>query len=150
MEEGYYSKRLDELEKRKEELQGKIVTAKLSLKGVDKEIESCKEAMNNQTSAMRTDADRKDEKIASLTKQVVEAENLISELKLNNTQLKHDLQNSEQTIKKLKLENVELKDEIRDLKIDIENLKSDGHTVFSEKRADENIFDQILRGVDEK
>ena len=109
VEQGYYSNRIKELEDRKAELHGRLVTTKLSLDSVNKEIDACQEAMNNQTSAMRTDVDRRDEKILSLNHELAEAEDLISKLKLENTQLKHDLQNSEQRFTLLKEENSNLK-----------------------------------------
>ena len=150
MELGYYSNRIGELEKREAELKGTIVTAKLSLRAVNNEIEACKEAMNNQTWTVRTDADRKDEIIADLKKKVSKDENEISKLKLENTQLKHDLQNSRQETDALKRKNDDLKLEMQKLKIDIENLKSGTKSDFSEDWGDENIFDQITRGLCEK
>ncbi|WP_406533199.1 hypothetical protein [Methanobrevibacter sp.] len=138
MDKHYYSKRIDELEKRKAELQGQLVTTKLSLKGVNKEIEACKEAIDNQTQVVRTDADRKDEIIMKLTNQIVEAESLIGELKLENTQLKNDL--------------LIVKDEINELKNDLElekikneNLKNNIQSYEDKIPNNENIFDEIRK-----
>ena len=151
MEEGYYSRRLDDLEKRKVELLAQRKINKMSLDGVNKEIEACKEAMNNQTKVVDTHADSKDTYILKLKNRLDEANKTINLLKKDKTQLKHDLTVNEQKIKRLKNENDDLKNEIRILKIDIGNLKSNnGETIFPEDRSDENIFEQIMRGLDEK
>ena len=139
MKKGYYSDRISELESRKAELQGRLVTTKLSLNSVNKEIEACKEAMNNQTKPMRTDADRKDEKILSLNKEIAEAEVLISNLKLENTQLKHDLQNSNEKINNLEQEISNLK-----RKLSIMKNFDDDDTIYSKKRPVDNIFEQFM------
>ena len=128
---------LEYLEKRKEKLQGTIVTAKLSLKGVNKEIEVCKEAIDNQTQVVRTDADRKDETMLKLTNQIVEAESLIGELKLENTQLKHDLSNA-----KMRVDDLEQKLELE--KIKNENL-NENLKYFKNSSGKDNIFDEFLK-----
>ena len=46
-QQGYYSNRIKELEKRKEEVTAQLVTSKLTLKGINKEIENCFEYMNS-------------------------------------------------------------------------------------------------------
>ena len=151
MDEGYYSKRLDDLEKRKIELLAQRKINKMSLDGVNREIEACKEAMNNQTKVVNTRTTSKDTYILKLEKELDESKDVINLLKRDNTQLKHDLQNYEHKISELTNEVDYLKDIISDLKIDIGNLKSkNGGVIFSKDRADENIFDQIMRGLNEK
>ena len=92
VELGYYSNRLDELEKRKEKLQGTIVTAKLSLNGVEREIEACKEQIDNLTTVMDDKADKKDKIIKTLENEIEELKEVNNSLKKENTQLKHDVQ----------------------------------------------------------
>jgi len=70
VELGYYSNRLEQLEKRKEKLQGDLVIAKFGLKGVNKEIEACKEQMNNLTQVINDEADKKDKIILELENKI--------------------------------------------------------------------------------
>lgn len=102
MEEGYYSRRLDELEKRKIELLAQRRINKMSLDGVNKEIEVCKEAMNNQTKPINTYNNSKDAKILSLTEELDESKEINNLLKKEITQLKHDLFCANQDIDDLK------------------------------------------------
>ena len=81
---GYYSNRLDELKSRKSELTEQLVSVKLSLRGINKEISKCEEAMNNETSSVNI-IKNKDKEISRLTSQ-----NEL--LKKENLQLKHELQ----------------------------------------------------------
>lgn len=151
MEEGYYSNRIDDLEKRKIELLAQRKINKMSLDGVNREIEACKEAMNNQTKVVSTRTTSKDTYILKLEEELEEAKEVINLLKRDKTQLKHDLQTSEHKISELTDQIDDLKQIIRDLKIDVSNLKSkNGGVIFSEDRGDENIFNQIMRGLDEK
>lgn len=136
VEQGYYSKRIDELEMRKAELQGQLVSAKLSLKAINNEIESCREAMNSQTMALRTDIDRKDETIKSLKKKIKEAKDIISNLKLENTQLKHDLQNSKKKVDDLKKDSAILKQKL-------EIIKDEG-AQYPQRNTIDNIFEQYM------
>ena len=151
MEEGYYSKRLDDLEKRRIELLTQRKINKMSLDGVNREIEACKEAMNNQTKVVNTHATSKDAYILKLENQLDEAKKSINSLKKDNTQLKHDLQNASHKISELNDEIGDLNQTINALKIDAANsLSSGGGAETSEDMWDGNIFDQIMSGLDEK
>lgn len=108
----YYSNRINELEKRKEELLGKLVTTKLSLKGVDKEIECCKEAIENlvpkpiDETLKMTD---KDKRIINLSKSN-------ERLSFENKKLNKKLFKLKQELEEVCLKNEELKNNLVSLK----------------------------------
>ena len=86
---GYYSNRLDELEQRKAEVAGKLVSAKLSLKGINNEIEACKEAMNNLTSPVDTEKSIREIKFFQQSEKITELKQDIARLKDWNDYLKN-------------------------------------------------------------
>jgi len=154
VELGYYSNRLEQLEKRKEKLQGDLVIAKFGLKGVNKEIEACKEQMNNLTQVINDEADKKDKIILEKKKKKEEWNKINNGLKKENDQLKHDLNGMKldlriekrkneklqfepesELIKKidsLRDERLNLKKENSRLKKELEKLKKE----FNEKELD--------------
>lgn len=136
MEQGYYSKRLDDLEKRKIELLAQRKINKMSIDGVNKEIEACKEAMNNQTKVVSTRTTSKDTYILKLENELDEAKTVINLLKKDKTQLKHDLYIAQDKIKELKKE--------LDL-YQVMNLKSEGDTITSKTYGKKNIFEEIRK-----
>ena len=137
MEEGYYSKRLDELEKRKIELLAQRKINKMSLDGVNREIEACKEAMNNQTKVVNTHTTSKDTYILKLENQLDEANDVINLLKRDKTQLKHDLSIAKDRINELE-QQLELE------KINNENLNENIQWYKNNIPKKENIFEEML------
>ena len=88
MEKINYSERIAHNEKRIAELKGKIYTDKLTVKSLENENQRCFEAMNNLTSPIDTEKDKKDKKIFELTAELDEAKKTIKKLKKEKKQLK--------------------------------------------------------------
>lgn len=136
IEQGYYSNRIKELEERKAEVAGLLVTHKLTLKGIVKEITACKEAMNNQTHSINITKHNKDKKILELIKEVEKFKKIKedyikknSELKKENLQLKKALEQSQIAINKLQLRCVPPDDDV----------------ILADNFGKENIFEKIIR-----
>lgn len=87
-----YSERIAHNEKRIAEIKGRIYTDKLTIKSLENENERCFEAMNNQTKVVDIHTD-KDKYISKLENKLDKKNDEINQLKKDNTQLKHDLQN---------------------------------------------------------
>ena len=120
IEEGYYSNRIKELEERKAEVQGKLVTAKLTLEGIDDEIKKCEDAMqnlgsqhskeimekNNLIKTLRKKISKQEEHINHLNRVISDKESIISNLEDNDNRY-------EQLLASVKAQNVHLKARLR-------------------------------------
>lgn len=120
VEQGYYSNRINELEERKAKVQGQLVTAKITLQGIDKEIAKCEDAMQNLGKQNEKEIILKNEKIKLLSKEITSKENKIMELNevIKNKNLKIDELNSnlkrlDDLVAQVKAENIHLKAQIR-------------------------------------
>ena len=87
-----YSERISHNEQRIAELKGRIYTDKLTIKSLEKENEKCIEAMNNCTHVVDTNKSNKDKKILKLIKENGKLKEELNYLKIEKTQLKHDLE----------------------------------------------------------
>lgn len=143
MQQGYYTNRIKELEKRKEEVTGQLITSKLTLKGINKEIDNCYEYMNS--AHYQENSSEIDSKLVEMEHKILSLENTVK--KMNKTinqkngkikSLNKVIGDKDHEISKLKLEHhleqSKLQEEISNLHI--ENNKK--QTLVNEDVAMEN------------
>lgn len=154
----YYSRRIDELEKRKNKLMSQMVADKLSLKAINDEIKKCDDAiqrlgeptqkefmvMQKEISDLKSDILKKDEQIKSLMKDIDKKDLKI--FQLNNT-----LDRVRTRRKNLSEENSKLKQDLMYAKKTISNLEqkllfNNNHddVILAENFGSENIFNDII------
>lgn len=120
IEEGYYSNRIKELEKRKYEVQSKFVTAKLTLESINNEIIKCEEAMQNLGSQQSKEIMEKNNLIKTLRKTISKQEEhinhlnrVISDKDSTISELEEVIKRYEQLLASTKAQNVNLKAKLR-------------------------------------
>ena len=140
MQQGYYTKRIDELEKRKEEVTAQLVTSKLTLKGINKEIENCYEYMNSANYAPEVDTTPFESKIKRM-------EQLIDRKNEEIENLKNDIKKLNKTISKKnkEIESLNTVIENKDYEMGTLKLKLNLKDVQSKKD-----MTQLNRGFDKK
>lgn len=127
MELGYYTDRLNHLDEREKELEGQLVTARLSLKSIKKEKEKLYNAMNHTDFESPFKKLDYEDKIKELTEKIDKMSETDKEksvlIKHLQTQIKNQKSNKN-IIKKLKKENKSLKGQIETLNMVIGKMES--------------------------
>ena len=116
VEQGYYSNRIKELEERKAEVTGQLVTAKLSLQSIEKEIQQCDDAMQKLGTNSEGEILRLNTKINSLTDKLAKKDKELKRLVKTSDNDKFEIQNLTKQVSKLKTEKAVLKAENKNLK----------------------------------
>lgn len=99
----YYNNRLDSLESRKNEVLGKLTTDRLTLKGINTEIEKCNEAIDNLTpKPIDVDKSKDEIEIVKLTIEIEELLTLNKKLSRDNEYFKEELSKKDNEIFDLK------------------------------------------------
>lgn len=98
MQQGYYTNRITELEKRKEEVTAQVVTSKLTLKGIEKEIERCYEYMNSAHYNGEKDTSGMEERILYLENTIKKQKTRIKNLNTFNKKKTDEIEKLNQII----------------------------------------------------
>ena len=165
MDNGYYSNRISELEKRKIDVSSRIYADKLTLKAINSEIAKCEDEMQHLGENLQDKLKTKENLIESLTEKLSMKNNEIESLKsqINNLNVKlneseqekiiksleQKLNNKNNLIKQLRTENKELFNQLNRYEEEIENYelfievfnKSDNKKF---KCSENNIFKKIV------
>lgn len=126
MELGYYTNRLNQLDKREKELEGQLVTARLSLKSIKKEKENLYKSMNH--SEFKSPFEKLDyeDKIKELNEKLEKMRETDKEKTILIKHLQKQISNQKSNkniIKKLKKENKTLKGQIGTLNMVINKME---------------------------
>lgn len=160
LQQGYYSNRIKELEKRKEEVTAQVVTSKLTLKGINKEIQSCYEYMNS--AHYEADSSKIDSKLNEYEHKVLSLENTVK--KMNNTINKKNgmikslnavIDDKDHEIATLKLkhhiEEAKLQEKIAELNIQFKKLKPEKTAVENDSLKKQNMnFKRDIKALNER
>lgn len=160
MQQGYYTNRIKELEKRKEEVTAQMVTSKLTLKGIEKEIENCYEYMNSahyEANSSKIDAklNEYEHKVLSLENRIKKMGNTINKKNGKIKSLNSVIEDKDHEIATLKLqhkiEEAKLQEKIAELNIRFKKLKPEKVAVENDSLKKQNMnFKRDIKTLNER